>query len=1007
MTCASCDEPTPPNARFCPACGAPGSPAATLEERKLVTVIFCDLMGSTPLSEALDPETLRGVVLRYFTAMRRAVERFHGTVEKFIGDAVMAVFGVPVMHEDDARRAALAALAMLDGLAALNKELEPELGVRLRVRIGVHTGLAVTSGDSSTRQALVSGETVNIAARLEQNAGEDEILIGPLTREAIGAARVEAVGPLRLKGKEAPVSTYRLLGLDDDGPAPGRGDLPFVGRQPELRWLRAAFAGVAAGDGARLLTISGDAGIGKTRLVRDWLADQGRHGSGRCRPYGDGGSLAPLGEAVGRLFTDATVTAGLDPDVRAVLDAGLLRDGTPGISLDGTRAALATALETVSRTDPVVLVIDDCHAGTDPFFDTVEWLVGRLGPAAVLVVCVARPDILDRRPAWADRATDHLTLGGLPADDVRAIVAARGPVPARLIEAAGGNPHYLEQLLAVVGERGVSADLPHGLQALLGARLDALPPAERRVLDLAAVLGGEFAADEVRALADGTPDGVPGEGDPVVVALDGLGRRGLVVETGSAGPSVRRFRFGSGLVHEVAYQAMAKRTRADRHARAAGVLGDRRASYATVAHHLERAYRYRAGLGQRGPETDDLRLRSAQLLTAAGSAALARSDLGWARGLLRRATRLFEPGEPGSAAATRQLGEVAVASGNVEDGLALLRRVVDAGSDAVETAHARLALATADRTASAAEVARQVLPTFAAARDYLGQARARIRLGQERQLRGRHGEADDLLSDALAHARRCDAEPELALALGTAGISLWRGPTPVPFAVARCNALLAQYGRSRPTVWLTLSCPLAVLLALDEQWEAARERLARVDEVARGLDYAEGRAAVAVFRAVVEALAGNPADALAMLDEAAGPGGLSDLVTRDAARLLADLGRPDEAAARLARADDPAHLLPSDLADLDGLRARLAAARGAAVEAVDLAARAVSTAATTDSPIVRATAALDQAHVLRAIGRADQAAAAARAARELFRAKGHLPGVRAAAAVERTDEHEH
>src|SRR5688572_5978280 len=329
MTCTSCGSRPPPDARFCPACGArvkqPDSHAARAPtaERKLVTVVFCDLVGSTALSQALDPETLRSVVLRYFAAVQAAIEDHGGTVEKFIGDAVMAVFGVPVMFEDDARRAATAALGALDAVAALNTDLEPGLGVRLRVRIGVHTGPAVAGTDVSDRQALVSGDTVNIAARLQQHAGEGEILVGPRTRDAIGpTARTEPVGPLELKGIARPLVAYRLLGVGADDPASlRRFDLPFVGRGRELDALDRTLHAAA---GSTLVTVYGEPGIGKTRLVRAWLdrlPGPHLHGAGRCRPYGESGSLAPLAEAVHDLLGVPAAASGLDPGVRGVLAA--------------------------------------------------------------------------------------------------------------------------------------------------------------------------------------------------------------------------------------------------------------------------------------------------------------------------------------------------------------------------------------------------------------------------------------------------------------------------------------------------------------------------------------------------------------------------------------------------------------------------------------------------------------------------------------------------------------
>ncbi|WP_432838226.1 adenylate/guanylate cyclase domain-containing protein [Dactylosporangium sp. CA-092794] len=1023
MNCASCDGVLPSNARFCPTCGAQNTPTVALEERKLVTVVFCDLVGSTALSEKLDPETLRSVVLRYFAAMRGQIERFDGTVEKFIGDAVMAVFGVPTMHEDDAHRAVAATLGMRAALARLNLDLEATLGVRLRVRIGVNTGPAVTSTDVSTRQALVSGDTVNVAARLEQNAAEGEILIGSLTQQAVGpAARTELVGPLRLKGKESAVIAYRLLGIDEDASELSRRfDLPFVGRTRELDEFDLALGIVATGRRPRLLTVYGEPGIGKTRLARAWLDRLDRpviHGTGRCRPYGEDGSLAPLADVVHQVLARSGGRPDHADEALAVLSAGLLQDGSPGPSVEGTCAALARLLDAVSSEHPVVLILDDCQWASDPLLDVLDRLVDLPQQAAVLIVCLARLDLIDRHPGWG-AGRPQLVLPGLSMAESEIMAATLVEVgahlttgPARVLEAAGGNPFYLEQLLAALSAGEHADDLPLSLQALLGARIGALDHVERTTLDLAAVLGREFAAQQVTDLADAGPEGTHGgplaAGDddhPVRTALTRLGRRRLVEPTGAASdrPGLR---FSNGLIHEATYQAMVKRTRAERHERAADLLAASRTTTVTVADHLERAYRYRTELGLSTQATDDLRRRAAELLTAAGSQALARSDLAWAGTLLDRAVTLFVAGEPGWAAATRQLGEIRVATGQAADGRSLLRAVLDASPDPVETAHARLALAVVDpepAVEAAAAVARETLPIFEVMRDDLGQARARIRMAQARQLHGRHAEADELLMIGLEHAVRRGAEPELALALGAIGVSLWRGPTPVPVAVARCRELLSEHAGPRPVVRLTLSCPLAVLLALDEQWAPARAQLDVARRLGAELGYAEGAAVLPIFAAAVESLAGQPGPALRLLDEAAaaagrlGAGGLLSTVAREAARLLLDQGRPVEAAARLAQIGASSGLLRSDTADLDGLRARLAAADGRAAEAIDLAERAVSAAAATDSPIVQAVAALDQAATLRRLGRAEQAARSATAAAERFHTKGHRPGLRRAA----------
>ncbi|MFE1959324.1 adenylate/guanylate cyclase domain-containing protein [Streptomyces sp. NPDC059479] len=1137
MRCASCEGLLPQSARFCPLCGTTvaARPAAQAEERRTVTVVFCDLVGSTALSGTLDPEALRAVTLRYFGLMRARLEEFGGTVEKFIGDAVMAVFGIPEMHEDDALRALTAALAMLDAVEKLNDtELEPSLGIRLRVRIGVNSGPVVSGTDVSARQALVSGETVNIAARLEQHASPGEILLGPKTRLAAGAgARTESVGPLTLKGKAGPFTAYRLCGIGEDAPELlRRFDVPFVGRERELTELGLALADVSDGHGSYLVTVYGDAGMGKTRLLHEWrerAASSVVFGSGRCRPYGDHGSLAPLAQAVSALLgrntgigtgtgteTGTGTDEPTDPAERAVwsaalevLAAGLLKDGTPNPSVGETCAAVVALLTVLSRHRTVVVVIDDCHWASDPLLGVLDRLIEELDLSAVLFICLARPDLLDRRPGWGSGRlrSRALMLPRLTAAESETVALALtevsahwagedgSAVPARVLEAAGGNPFYLEQLLATVSEPESAygadgrGDLPPTLQALLGARIDALGGPERAALDLAAVVGREFTADDLTALAAVCPEGAPGgplhggsasagagagtstDGrpeEPVRSALTRLCRRRLVQPVGRTASGRASLRFSNVIVHEITYESMAKRVRAERHEHAAEVLlaartdGESGVSRhataehpplerpsperdAAVAGHLERAFRYRAELGVLDARTEQLRRRATRLLIAAGSRALARSDLAWAGTLLARAVELStgtetgtragtetRPGtEPEWAEAARRLGEVRLATGRTDEGRGLLLAVLDNSREtdgstdtaevpAVEAAHARLALATAppaDMPGDIAETARLTLPVFERAGDQLGQARACIRMAQERQLQGRHGQADALLTRALDHAVRHDAEPERALALGAIGVSLWRGPEPVPTALTRGCELLAEHGGPRPTVQLTLNCPLAVLVALCEQWDEARARLADARRIAAELGYAEGAVVVPMFAAAVESLAGRDDRALDLLDEAAeagrglGASGLLGTVTREAARVLLDAGRVDEAEERLAShsttatatatstatATAAADLPRSDAADLYGVLARISAAREHAEEALALSARAVSAADATDSPVVQAVALLDRAEVLGRLGRRPEARQAAELARGRFATKKHLPGLRRAA----------
>ncbi|MGW6721109.1 adenylate/guanylate cyclase domain-containing protein [Streptomyces sp. NPDC054995] len=1060
MNCLSCQQDLPPTARFCSSCGTPCATAETAaaatavavtgagpaaaapppgDERKPVTVLFCDLVGSTALSGVLDPEALRTVTLRYFEAMSAEIVARGGTPEKFIGDAVMAVFGVPVVRDDDARRALAAALGMRRALDRLNEELTATLGIELAIRIGVNTGQVVAGSDRTARQALVSGETVNIAARLEQNAGRGEILIGPGTLLAAGpTVNAEPTGPLRLKGKRDSVEAYRLVALGADDPELlRRFDVPFVGRDTELRALDAALERAVREGAAGLLRVTGEAGIGKTRLVREWLAGRSAspgfvYGAGRCRSYGDHGTLAPLADAVRSLLAATDPAEGAPEaadglavdDAMALLSGGLLSDGTPNAPFEDMCAALTTVLERVALVRPVVLVLDDWHAAAPLLVRTVHRLTDGSGRAGGLVLCAGRPDGPGEDGEPVADTGPLLQLTGLPYEEAARLAAvlagpegghsdssrpAGGTPPGNdlLLARAGGNPLYLEQLL--VGDRtdaggGAAAEeLPPTLQALLGARIGALARVERDVVDLAAVIGREFTAPELVRLqlsvraAEGL--GSTAQRRLADEALEALARRRLV-ESGSPGDRAEEaaYRFSSGLVHEVAYASLSKRAKADRHTWAAELPSVLRSGDGAVGGHLERAYRYRTELGLLDDSARRLRDRAAAALGRAGAQAAARSDLHWAHGLLERAVDLC-PGDP---AATRRLGEVRVALGRAAEGAEQLRRVRDMSADPVESAHARLALAVLDPGGPGpgpAAVARTVLPVFEAAGDSVGRARAHLRLAQQFQRSGRHEEAERDQARALEHAVLAGAEPERAGALGAIGISLWRGPVPVPAAVIRCRTLLATHGAGRPTVRVTLNCPLAVLYALQDAAEEAYGCLAEAERLAGKLGFAEAEVFLPMFRATVEALSGRNAAALDLLGRAdaaarrTGAAGMRTAVALDAARLELDESREDRAAAWLAGVGDASGLSRADAVDLAGLRARLTA-RDRPEEAAGYAEQAVRASLLTDSPLVQATAELDRAHTLAALGRLPEAGDSARSAGTHFTGKGHLPGAR-------------
>ena len=381
--CPSCGREITGEFAFCPHCGAPlAAPAPAREQRKTVTVLFCDVTGSTALGESIDPEALRALLARYFERMKEIVERHGGTVEKFIGDAVMAVFGVPVVHEDDALRAVRAAAEMREAL--------PELG--LEARIGVNTGEVVTG----TEERLATGDAVNVAARLEQAAQPGEVLVGGPTLALVrGAVEVEPVEPLALKGKAEPVPAYRLLRVRE--PEERRHGMLFVGRDRELAVLREAWERVRAQQRCELVTVVGEAGVGKSRLVAELLASvETTVVRGRCPPYGEGITYWPVVEVLKQLD--------LLPSDAAAAEAirSLLGESESATSAEEIAWAFRKTLEQAADERPLVVVFDDIQWGEETFLDLIEHVALLSSGAAILLVCIARPE-LSRAPPRAGR----------------------------------------------------------------------------------------------------------------------------------------------------------------------------------------------------------------------------------------------------------------------------------------------------------------------------------------------------------------------------------------------------------------------------------------------------------------------------------------------------------------------------------------------------------------------------------------------------------------------------
>ncbi len=492
VVCGRCGTESPEDFRFCPGCGAQlEETPAPRQARKVVTALFCDVTGSTALGEELDPEVLRGVLNRYFAEMRAIIERHGGTVEKFIGDAVMAVFGIPAVREDDALRAVRAAAEVRERLPAI----ADEVGVELRFRTGVNTGpVLVGEGEN-----LAVGDAVNVAARLEQAAEPGEIVLGEETLALVrDAVVVEALEPLELKGKSEAVPAFRLVSLDPSAEGVARHlDAPLVGRGRELALLRQAWERVVVEAGCHLFTLLGDAGVGKSRLVSELL--RGIDGEatvlrGRCLHYGEGITFWPLVEAL--------MPAG------AAAEVVIERMNSGGAAVpEELFWEVRRLLESLATQRAVVLHIDDLQWAEPMLFDLIDHVVDLSRGAPILLLCTSRPELLEVRLGWGGGKLNASTvlLEPLNAGDSEALLAELGDgldpgARTRVIKASEGNPLFLEEMVALARERG-AVEVPPTIQALLTARLERLDVEERELLERGAVEGEVFHRLAVKALA--------------------------------------------------------------------------------------------------------------------------------------------------------------------------------------------------------------------------------------------------------------------------------------------------------------------------------------------------------------------------------------------------------------------------------------------------------------------------------------------------------------------------
>jgi class 3 adenylate cyclase/tetratricopeptide (TPR) repeat protein len=1056
LTCPTCGRESPDDFTFCPACASPLAPGPREREvRRTVTVVFCDVSGSTALGERLDPESLRDVQSRYFDAMRGAIERHGGTVEKYIGDAVMAVFGIPRLHEDDALRAARAAVDMREALAALNEELERDRGVAIDVRIGANTG-EVVAGDPAAGQALVTGDAVNVAARLEQHAPPGEILLGEdtyrLVRDAVEARPVE---PLEMKGKAGPVAAWRLLAVRDVATVVSRHlDSPMVGRERPLARLRQAYEAAVEDSGCQLFTLLGSAGVGKSRLVEEFLS--GLDGAttvlrGRCLPYGEGITYFPVVEAIKEAagLADFDLPEVVEAKVCSVLEgdehqelvcrhvAQLIGVARSAVG-EETFWAIRRFFEATAREHPLVLVFDDVHWGEPTFLDLLEHIADWSRGSPILLLCMARSELLDVRPTWGGGKLNAATvsLEPLTVDQAGTLVAnllGSADVPQELtraiVERAEGNPLFVEETLAMLiddglvtreGERWrVTGDLaavtmPPTIHALVAARLDRLSLEERAVLEVAAVAGKDFFVGVVRDL-------VPEElRERVPSQLMSLVRKELIHPQRSTLPGEDAFRFRHLLIRDSAYDAIAKARRAELHERAADWL-ERTAGEAVaeqeeiVGYHLEQAWGYRIQLGPPDERSDAIGRRAATRLATAGRRALGRGDLPASVNLLRRAL-VLGPSAGAERAAT--LYDLAVALEDLGDA----RAAFETFDEVV-----RLAAASGDRSLRwlaaiwRSEVQTNVDPRSLSqqeCRDELEEAiRAFEELGDEAGLATawtklafidfypcRYDHAQRGARRAAEHARRIGDDRLLTDALQFLLLSQSLGSTTPEEGRRTLDELSDDISRSRSLESTALVA--AGLIAVAEGSIDEGRRLTRLAaQIAEALGARTSIGHRLGFQAAVERAAGDLIAAEHAyrqqyeLFEELGQRSYASTAAADLARVLCALDRFDEAErfAAIARSVAAEDDLNSQVLG-SSAQAVVLAARGRFDEAERLARETVGMLEGAEFPMARGDVQMDLARVLRMAGRLTDSEVAAREALASYERKGHRPSAASARA---------
>ena len=1049
VKCPSCQEENPPKFRLCGYCGAPLQAAEATaaaprprEVRRTVTIVFCDLKDSTSLGERLDPEVLHEVMDRYFAAMATEIARHGGKVDKYIGDAIMAVFGLPVQHEDDALRAVRAVVAMQASMRAVNSQLSATYGLELANRIGVNTGEIVAIDDPGTAQMLATGDTVNVAARLEQAAPANEVYIGEATWRLVrDAVKVEAVEPLQLKGKRERVSAYRLLSIVAHDGTTRRHDMPIVGREAELRAISQVLNDVRETRSARLVTLIGDAGIGKSRLAQEVVASAGasvRVVSGRCLAYGDGITFWPLrgmvNEAAGIVDDDSPELASAkvrrvvgDDDVARRLASATNLSNQP-FPLHEIAWATRKFLATLADGTSVIALVDDIHWAEAAFLELLESVLLAQDSLPILILCTARHELLEKRTDWGEGERSLRVVLRPLSDDASAAVArevlGQSALPdivvKRIITAAGGNPLYVEQMLSALIEMGLlelhdgrwiptdehaEFTVPPTIAALLESRIAQLPVEERTTIEPASVVGLEF---PMQAVASMTPERVRASVQQHLVALT---RKQLVTALPHRDEHLA-YRFQHQLVRDAIYNGLLKRTRALLHidfVRWADRINAERGRglefEEILGYHLEQAQRYLRELAPGDAFGKTVGRDASRRLSSAGRRAFARGDVRAAENLLRRALGALTEDDPTRMALLPELAEVLLEIGQFRDARRLVDQALadaDPQRDAAVKASAeivRLLISLhdgrgADWPEAVASLVNRTIPALALEGAHSEIAKAWRAVALVQQTTGRLAAAIGSIAKVVEHARLAGDQRLIARsALGLA-LNLVHGPTRVREAIEQCEALIADDLADRQVQNL-IACSIARLRAMNGDIEQARATIRHARTVLREQGAGMRAVAASVYLAEVEMLAGDPAGAERELrtdcDMLAEMGETFFLSTARAllAQAVREQGRDAEALELSRLAQNTAG--PNDIDAQVAWRcacAPILARAGAQQEAETLVRAALDMAKKTEVPGLQATAWSELASVLHAGGRVDESRRAREEALKIYVAKG-------------------